>query len=87
MSSANTPQNASLGKLSAAEAAELASGIAELTKSGLPLPEGLRALAEEWPTRRLRPVLLDLADRVEQGVPLDDAINSTALVCRPISAD
>jgi type II secretory pathway component PulF len=75
MSSANPSQNASQGNLSAVEAAELAYGIAELTKSGLPLPEGLRALAEEWPTRRLRFVLNLLADRVEQGVALDEAIN------------
>jgi general secretion pathway protein F len=76
MSSANSSNVASLKALSASEAAELAAGLAELAKAGLPLPDGLRALAEEWPTRRLRPVLLDLANRVEQGVSLEDAVNS-----------
>jgi len=65
-----------LGVLTANEAAELAAGIAELTKIGLPLPAGLRALADEWPTRRLRPVLIDLANQVDRGVSLEDAINS-----------
>jgi type II secretory pathway component PulF len=76
MTSANPSNIASLGKLSAVEAAELAAGLAELAKAGLPLPAGLRALAEEWPTRRLRPALLGLADRVEKGASLEDAISA-----------
>ncbi|MGA2798427.1 MAG: type II secretion system F family protein [Thermoguttaceae bacterium] len=76
MSSADSPDVASSMRLSAAEAAELAAGVAELAKAGLPLPAGLRAMAEEWPTRRLRRVLLDLADRVEQGVSLEDALGA-----------
>jgi general secretion pathway protein F len=77
MSSADdTPNIASTRRLSAAEAAELAAGVSELAKAGLPLPEGLRAMAEEWPTRRLRSVLLDLADKVERGVSLEDALGS-----------
>ncbi len=54
----------------------MAAGVAELAKAGLPLPAGLRALAEEWPTRRLRWVLLDLADKIEQGVSLEDALGA-----------
>jgi len=76
MSSADSTNSNSSMRLSTAEAAELAAGLAELAKTGLPLPAGLRALAEEWPTRRLRPVLLELAERVEQGVSLEDAINN-----------
>ena len=76
MSSADSPDVSLPMRLSAAEAAELAAGVAELAKAGLPLPAGLRALAEEWPTRRLRSVLLDLADRVEQGVSLEDALGA-----------
>ncbi|MGD0516282.1 MAG: type II secretion system F family protein [Thermoguttaceae bacterium] len=76
MSSAESSDAGLPMRLSAGEAAELASGLAELAKAGLPLPAGLRALAEEWPTRRLRPVLLDLAEKVEQGVSLEDAINN-----------
>ncbi len=76
MSSADSPNIDSPMRLSAAEAAELAAGVAELAKAGLPLPAGLRALAEEWPSRRLRPVLLDLANRIEQGVSLEDALGA-----------
>jgi type II secretory pathway component PulF len=76
MSSANPSNVAPRSSLSAAEAAQLASGLAELAKANMPLPAGLRALAEEWPSRRLRPALLDLANRLEQGVSLEDAINT-----------
>jgi type II secretory pathway component PulF len=76
MSLADSPNINLSMRLSAAEAAELAAGLAELAKAGLPLPAGLRALAEEWPTRRLRPVLLELAEKLEQGVSLEDAINN-----------
>jgi type II secretory pathway component PulF len=69
-----SPQAAPRGTLSASESAELAAGLAELTKIGLPLPAGLRALAEEWPSRRLRPVLLRLANKVEQGTSLEEAL-------------
>ncbi len=76
MNSANSLSSASRGTLSAVESAELAAGLAELTKIGLPLPAGLRTLAEEWPGRRLRPVILTLADRLEQGVSLEDALTA-----------
>lgn len=76
MTAANPSQPESLGRLSDADAAQLASGIAQLTKSGLPLPDGLRAMAEEWPSRRLRPVLLIIADNLEKGVSLNDAMNA-----------
>ncbi len=45
------------GWLSTEEAVELARGLAELTKAGLPLPGGLRALAGELPGGR-RPYVL-----------------------------
>jgi type II secretory pathway component PulF len=76
MSTENPSNVAPQSRLSASEAAQLASGLAELAKAGLPLPGGLRALADEWPSRRLRPALLDLANRLEQGVSLEDAINT-----------
>jgi type II secretory pathway component PulF len=75
MSSADSSPQNSLERLSTSEATELATGLAELVRSGLPLPEGLRALAEEWPTRKLGPVLRELAYKVEQGMSLDAAIN------------
>ncbi len=76
MSTADPSNAVSPVKLSTAEAAELAAGVAELAKAGLPLPSGLRALAEEWPSRRLRRVLLDLAGRIERGVSLEDALGA-----------
>ena len=69
------PSNAALpATLSNAEAAELAAGVAELAKAGLPLPDGLRALAQEWPSRRLRGALFDLAARIERGESLEQAL-------------
>ena len=47
----------SLRKLSPEEATEFAARVAELTKAGLPLGPGLRALADELPGRRLPRVL------------------------------
>ena len=76
MSTSEPSNAASPIRLSTAEAAELAAGVAELAKAGLPLPDGLRALAEEWPSRRLRGVLLELAARMEQGVSLEEAFGA-----------
>ena len=70
----------SLQKLSAEETAELAARVAELTKAGLPLGEGLRALADELPGRRLRRVLRTLADRLDAGMDLAEAIEGTVIV-------
>jgi general secretion pathway protein F len=63
-------------KLSAEEATELAARVADLTKAGLPLGEGLRAFAQELPGRRLTGVLLALADRLDAGVDLAVAVDS-----------
>jgi len=69
----------SLRRLSAEEAAELAARVSELTKAGLPLGEGLRALADEVPRRRLRLALRALADRLDAGMDLAEAIEQVAL--------
>ena len=66
----------SLKTLSAEEAAELAARVAELTKAGLPLGPGLRALADELPGRRLTGVLHSLADRLDAGDDLVVALES-----------
>ena len=66
----------SLRKLSPEEATELAARVAELTKAGLPLGAGLRALADELPGRRLPRVLRRLADRLDAGDDLLDALES-----------
>ncbi len=63
-------------KLSVEEATELAARVAELTKAGLPLGAGLRALAGELTSRRLAHAVLALADRLDAGDDLAAAIDS-----------
>ena len=70
------PQFNSMRKLSADEATELAARVAELTKDGLPLGDGLRALADELSGPRLPPVLRKLADRLDAGDDLVAALES-----------
>lgn len=62
--------------LSPDEATELAARVAELTRAGLPLGPGLRAMAEELPERRFAGVLTDIANRLDAGVDLIAAIDS-----------
>lgn len=57
----------SVRQLSPEEATELAVRVAELTKAGLPLGPGLRALADELPGRRLPRVLHNMAYRLDAG--------------------
>ncbi len=63
-------------KLSVEEATELAARVAELTKAGLPLGAGLRALAGELTSRRLARAMLTLADRLDAGDDLAAAIDA-----------
>jgi len=63
-------------KLSVEEATELAARVAELTKAGLPLGKGLRALAGELASPRLSHVLRTLADRLDAGDDLAAAVDS-----------
>ena len=70
-------------KLSTEEATELAARVADLTKAGLPLGEGLRALAGELSGRRLPHVLGVLADRLDAGEDLAVAIDSVGRYLPP----
>jgi general secretion pathway protein F len=63
-------------KLSAEEATELAARVADLAKAGLPLGEGLRAFAQELSSRRLTGMLFALADQLDAGVDLAEAVDS-----------
>lgn len=56
------------------DAAELTHQLAGLTKSGLTLPEGLRALSAELESRPLRRVLALLATEIEAGESLEKAL-------------
>ncbi len=64
------------GWLSTEEAVELARGLAEVTKAGVPLAGGLRALAGELPGVRLPSVLLAMSSQLEAGSPLDAVIQA-----------
>jgi type IV pilus assembly protein PilC len=65
--------------------ADLAARLAELAKTGLPLPEGLEALAEEVP-RRLRRPLRELAGRLRRGDALAEALHGLAALPGPLAA-
>jgi type II secretory pathway component PulF len=54
--------------------AELAVRLSELTASGVPLGDGLRAAADEQPRRRAAASLRGLAARIDAGEPLDAAL-------------
>jgi len=63
-------------RLTGDEAVELAAQVAELAKAGLPLPGGLRALADELPYGRLVPAVRALAERLEAGDSLEAAMEA-----------
>lgn len=62
------------GKLSTQESADFASHIAGLVGAGLALPEGLRALGEELGSGVSRQILFEVADDLEQGRSLEEAV-------------
>lgn len=69
------------GKISAEEAAEAAGQMADVSRAGLPLSSGLRAMVEEMPAgflgcNRLAGVLEAIAGQLEAGVSLEAAIGS-----------
>jgi type II secretory pathway component PulF len=66
--------NGSPGILNAADTAQLSEQIAGLTRAGVPLSTGLTALAEELPRGALRRSMSELAQTLETGLPLDQAI-------------
>jgi type II secretory pathway component PulF len=47
--------------------------LASITQAGLPLEKGLRKVAGDVGSRRLRGVIQELADDLEAGVPVDEA--------------
>lgn len=63
-------------RLSAGDAAQLGAQVAQVAKAGLPLGQGLRAMAGELSRRRLRAILLRIADRIDAGVSLESAVDA-----------
>jgi type II secretory pathway component PulF len=68
-----------LAELSHGETAQLTGYLAELSATGSPLAEGLRAAAEEAASRRLKKSLLAMAIRLERGESLGDVLSSDAV--------
>ncbi|MEW4569893.1 type II secretion system F family protein [Tautonia sp. JC769] len=66
--------SASQSPLSGREAAELAEAVGGLIGAGVTLPEGLRALAGESESARVSHSLNRLADRIEGGASLGEAV-------------
>ncbi len=62
--------------MSEADAAELSRQIASVTRSGLPLEQGLAALAAELPRGSLRRSIEDLARKLKGGMPLAEAVKT-----------
>ncbi len=62
--------------MSGADAAELSRQIASVTRSGLPIEQGLAALAAELPGGSLRRSIEDLATKLQGGMPLADAVKT-----------
>ncbi len=73
------PAEAHQVRLSPSETAELVARLSELTGSGLPLGDGLRAVADEQTGRRAAAGLRRLAARIDAGEPLEEAL---AEACR-----
>ncbi|MGQ9574732.1 MAG: type II secretion system F family protein [Thermoguttaceae bacterium] len=61
-------------RLTAEEAAELGTGVVQLAEAGLALSGGLRAMAEQSPSRRLARVLRGIAAHLDRGGSLQSAI-------------
>jgi general secretion pathway protein F len=69
------------GRLSPEETAELTAKMADLVQAGLPLPSGLRAMADEmprglWRGSRLAATLRQLAGELDAGASLEEALTA-----------
>ncbi len=69
--------NNDIPKMSFGETEELAARLSEAGRSGLPLPSGLRAAAQEASSRRLARALRSIAKAVEAGQSLDEILSSS----------
>jgi type II secretory pathway component PulF len=64
--------------LNSNEAAQLGQGLALVAASGLPLAAGLRAAARESGAARVAAALETLADQVERGASLEEALSASS---------
>jgi type II secretory pathway component PulF len=58
---------------------QIAAPMADMVEAGLPLAPGLRALAEEVSSRRLRRSLIAIAERLDLGESLSDVLRTETL--------
>ncbi len=70
------PEEGTSRRLSDDDVARLSEQIASLTSAGLALAPGLRAAAEEMNRGRLRSTLYSLADAIDHGATVDEALAS-----------
>ena len=63
--------------LSKSDLVELVEQLASLTRAGLPLASGLRAAGREMISPSLRSTMLELADRIDSGSNLEEALSSS----------
>ena len=73
-SAAGVTGDATPAHLSSGALVQLAEHLKMLAKSGLPLPQGLRAAAEDSSHRNLAEALFEIARQVELGRSLDDVL-------------
>lgn len=64
------------GRLSEHQLVEFTRHVGSLNQAGLPLPSGLRALSEELPRGAERTLLAQVADQIEAGHSLDEALEA-----------
>jgi type II secretory pathway component PulF len=69
--------------LSREETRLLAEQLAVITRAGRPLASGLIAAAEETPSRRLATAMNLIAERLQQGRPLDDVLRENPYLIPP----
>ncbi len=69
--------------LTAEEARLLVEWLVAISSASLPLASGLRSAATEMPSERLRTVVQQLADRVQQGEGLADVLREQLQYCDP----
>jgi type II secretory pathway component PulF len=69
--------------LSREETRLLAEQLAVITRAGRPLASGLMAAAEETPSRRLAAAMNLIAERLQQGRPLDDVLRENPYLIPP----
>lgn len=72
------PQAPSAQRLSGGQTTELVGTIAGLAAADLPLSAGLRAAAEEAPQRRVAKAMRHMANQLDHGLSLDEALASAS---------